>query len=78
MPTQRITNVRRIPDGTVFLTAKEAGGLIYRSARFIERKIEAGELTGYRIGKALRVRPADLVDFINKHRDADRFGKIEY
>ena len=48
----------------LLLTKLEVGDALHLSTRTVENLLAAGELPGVKIGRSIRVRPADLESFI--------------
>lgn len=59
-----------------FYTAAEVAGLLRLNHQVVQRKLQAGELPGYRIGKEWRVERAQLLAWLEAHSnqrsDAER------
>ena len=51
-----------------FLTVDEVAGQLRVSTQTVRRWIKHGELPGYRVGRRFRIRRADLVEWIERHR----------
>jgi excisionase family DNA binding protein len=50
------------------LTIEEAAGRISMSARYVRRLVSERRIGFYRIGRSVRIDPADLADFITAGR----------
>jgi excisionase family DNA binding protein len=51
-----------------WLTANQAGEVLGVSGRTVIRMMEAGDLTGYRIGSAWKFKPGDVEAYIESRR----------
>ena len=49
------------------LTAREVADLLKMNPQVVLRKLQAGEIPGYKIGKEWRVSRARLIDWLEKH-----------
>lgn len=63
-PTNRTIGAERVDDGPVLYDIAEVADRLRLNARSVERLIATGELPSLSIGRARRVRPSDLVEFI--------------
>jgi excisionase family DNA binding protein len=75
--TAPMTNLRANPDGARlrFFTSGEVAGMLKMNSQVIARKLQAGELEGYKLGKDWRVSESQLLDFLERHR-GPRLKKI--
>lgn len=55
------------PDELVTYTVVEVAELLKINKRTVYRYIETGELKTFRLGKSVRIRKQDLVEFIESH-----------
>jgi excisionase family DNA binding protein len=64
-------------EGLAFYTAEELADLLRLNHQVVQRKLQAGEIPGYKIGKEWRVEKAQLLAWLERHsnqRDPlDRF-----
>ena len=57
-----------IPADVELLTIEQAAARISMSARYVRRLVAERRIVFYRLGRAVRIDPADLVDFISAGR----------
>jgi excisionase family DNA binding protein len=50
-----------------FYTSAEVAGLLRLNVQVVQRKLQAGEIPGYRIGKEWRVERAQLLEWLGRH-----------
>lgn len=50
-----------------FFTTGEIAEMLKMNVQVIARKLQAGELAGYKIGKDWRVRESDLLEWLDRH-----------
>jgi excisionase family DNA binding protein len=50
-----------------FYTTNEIAELLKMNVQVIARKLQCGEITGYKIGKDWRVKDSDLMEWLEKH-----------
>lgn len=55
------------PDDLVLYTAQEVADLLRMNHQVIQRKLQAGEIPGYRIGREWRVERAQLLSWLASH-----------
>ena len=53
--------------GLKFYTTNEIAEMLKMNVQVIARKLQHGELTGYKIGKDWRVKESDLIEWLEKH-----------
>ena len=56
-----------MPDELVFYTAAEVAGMLRLHLQVVQRKLQAGEIPGYRIGREWRVERAQLFDWLERY-----------
>jgi excisionase family DNA binding protein len=56
--------------GPTFFTERTLAAYLSVSDRTIRNWIRRGELPSYKLGAARRIDPADVEDFLARHRDA--------
>ena len=56
-----------MPDDLVFYTAAEVADLLRLHVQVIQRKLQAGEIPGYRIGREWRVERSQLVEWLDRY-----------
>src|SRR5712692_7572499 len=59
-------------DEIVLLTSAEVGELLRLNHQVVQRKLQAGEIPGYRIGKEWRVDRAQLLAWLERHSNQQR------
>lgn len=59
------------PDGARLrlFTSTEVAGLLKMNSQVIARKLQSGEIEGYKLGRDWRVSESQLIDFLEKHRN---------
>jgi excisionase family DNA binding protein len=62
--------VRAKTPGPTFFTERTLAAYLAVSDRTIRNWIRCGELPSYKLGAARRIDPADVEDFLTRHRDA--------
>src|SRR5258707_654028 len=65
-------------DSPALLTASEVADLLRLSLQVVQRKLQAGEIPGYRIGRDWRVDRQQLMEWLEGHsnrRQADDSGR---
>lgn len=60
---------RNEPAATAFFTEQTLAAYLAVSDRTIRNWIRRGELASYKLGAARRIDPADVEDFLSRHRD---------
>jgi excisionase family DNA binding protein len=55
------------PDDLLFFTSAEVAGILKMHPQVIARKLQAGELEGYKLGKDWRVSKAQLLGYLERH-----------
>jgi excisionase family DNA binding protein len=62
----------------MLLTPRDVSAILQTSRSFTYRLLQIGAIPVVRLGKACRVRPQDLVEFIesNLHRPADNYVSL--
>ena len=55
--------------GPTFFTERSLAAYLSVSDRTIRNWIRRGELTSYKLGASRRIDPADVEDFLSRHRD---------
>ena len=61
---------RKSQTATAFYTERTLAAYLAVSDRTIRNWIRRGELPSYKLGAARRIDPADVEDFLARHRDA--------
>jgi len=51
-------------------TASEVAGVLKMNSQVVARKLNSGELEGYKLGKEWRVSEQQLLDYLEKHRNS--------
>jgi excisionase family DNA binding protein len=70
MPTRLdIGGMERKPAPVAFFTERSLASFLAVSDRTIRNWIRRGELPSYKLGAARRIDPADVEDFLARHRD---------
>lgn len=70
MPTPLdISGMERKPASVAFFTERTLASFLAVSDRTIRNWIRRGELPSYKLGSARRIDPADVDDFLARHRD---------
>jgi excisionase family DNA binding protein len=64
-----IGGMQRKSPGGAFFTERTLAAYLAVSDRTIRNWIRRGELPSYKLGAARRIDPADVEDFIARHRD---------
>jgi excisionase family DNA binding protein len=59
-------------DDPVLYTAAEVADLLRMNQQVIQRKLQAGEIPGYRIGREWRVERAQLLEWLDAHSNQRR------
>ena len=59
-----------MPATPEFLTIVDVAQALGVNPRTVRRWIKAGKLVVHRIGRVVRISPADLEAFLDKHKDA--------
>ena len=62
----------KISDKLKFYTTQEVADLLKMNVQVISRKLQRGNLTGYKIGKDWRVSERDLLEWIHSHSNQNR------
>lgn len=62
--------VRAKASGPTFFTERTLAAYLAVSDRTIRNWIRRGELPSYKLGASRRIDPADVEDFLARHRDA--------
>jgi excisionase family DNA binding protein len=64
-------------DTPKFYTTNEIAELLKMNVQVIARKLQCGEITGYKIGKDWRVKDSDLMEWLERHsnRNAQNPGE---
>jgi excisionase family DNA binding protein len=60
---------RKATEGLAFFTERSLADYLAVSDRTIRNWIRRGELASYKLGAARRIDPADVEDFLARHRD---------
>jgi excisionase family DNA binding protein len=62
----------------VLLTPHDVSAILQTSRSFTYRLLQVGAIPVVRLGKACRIRPQDLVEYIenNLHRPADSYSSV--
>lgn len=55
------------PDKLRFFTSQEVADILKMNAQVIARKLQAGEIAGYKLGKDWRISEAQLFAFLERH-----------
>ena len=63
--------------GLSFYTTTEIAEMLKMNVQVIARKLQYGELTGYKIGKDWRVSQADLMEWLERHSNRNRLNPGE-
>lgn len=64
-----IEGMKRKPISITFFTERSLADYLAVSDRTIRNWIRRGELPSYKLGAARRIDPADVEDFLARHRD---------
>lgn len=64
----RSTKPAGTPDIGELLTIEQAAQRINMSARFVRRLVDERRIAVHRFGRAVRINPADLFEFVNASR----------
>jgi excisionase family DNA binding protein len=64
-----IGGMQRKPSKASFFTERTLADFLAVSDRTIRNWIRRGELPSYKLGAARRIDPADVEDFLARHRD---------
>lgn len=56
-----------MPDDLVFYTAAEVAAMLRLHLQVVQRKLQAGEIPGYRIGREWRVERAQLLGWLERY-----------
>lgn len=63
----------------VLYTAAEVADLLRMNHQVVQRKLQSGEIPGYRIGREWRVEKAQLLEWLEKHSNQrDRSGSATF
>lgn len=68
-PSLDIGGMERKPAPVAFFTERTLAGFLAVSDRTIRNWIRRGELPSYKLGASRRIDPADVEDFLARHRD---------
>jgi excisionase family DNA binding protein len=68
-PSLDIGGMERKPAPVTFFTERTLASFLAVSDRTIRNWIRRGELPSYKLGAARRIDPADVEDFLARHRD---------
>ena len=68
-PVLDIGGMQRKPTKASFFTERTLADFLAVSDRTIRNWIRRGELPSYKLGAARRIDPADVEDFLARHRD---------
>lgn len=68
-PALDIGGMERKANGPTFFTERTLADFLAVSDRTIRNWIRRGELPSYKLGAARRIDPADVEDFLSRHRD---------
>jgi excisionase family DNA binding protein len=60
---------RKAAEAITFFTERSLAAYLAVSDRTIRNWIRRGELSSYKLGAARRIDPADVEDFLARHRD---------
>lgn len=60
-------NTSKISDALIFFTAAEVAELLKMNPQVIARKLQAGEIEGYKLGKDWRVSKEQLLRYLDRH-----------
>lgn len=60
---------RKVQTASAFFTERSLAAYLAVSDRTIRNWIRRGELPSYKLGAARRIDPADVEDFLSRHRD---------
>ena len=55
------------PDKLKFFTSQEVADILKMNPQVIARKLQAGDISGYKLGKDWRVSEAQLFEFLERH-----------
>ena len=69
-----LTLPANLPKQQTFLTPQEVSVLLRVSTQTVRRWIKEGRLPAYKVGRAWRIRDADLNRWLNEQRTAVRTG----
>ena len=58
---------KSLPDELKFYTTQEVADIMKMNVQVISRKLQKGDLTGYKIGKDWRISEKDLVEWVARH-----------
>ena len=61
---------RKAQTAAAFFTERTLAAYLAVSDRTIRNWIRRGDLPSYKLGSARRIDPADVEDFLSRHRDA--------
>lgn len=64
-----IRGMRRKPDRPTFFTERSLANFLAVSDRTVRNWIKRGQLPSYKLGAARRIDPADVEDFLARHKD---------
>jgi excisionase family DNA binding protein len=67
--SQAVQGVRAKATGPIFFTERTLADHLAVSDRTIRNWIRRGELPSYKLGASRRIDPADVEDFLARHRD---------
>jgi excisionase family DNA binding protein len=62
-----LTYIFSVTEDLLFYTSAEVASLLRLNVQVVQRKLQAGEIPGYRIGKEWRVERAQLVEWLERH-----------
>lgn len=60
-----------------FYTTNEIADLLKMNVQVIARKLQGGEITGYKIGKDWRVKESDLMEWLERHANRKSLDPAE-
>jgi excisionase family DNA binding protein len=64
-------------DAPKFYTTNEIAELLKMNVQVIARKLQCGEIAGYKIGKDWRVKDSDLMEWLEKHSNRNAQNPVE-
>ncbi len=64
----------KFPEGAKlrFFTSSEVAEILKMHPQVITRKLQAGDIAGYKLGKDWRVSEAQLMEFLERHSNKER------
>ncbi len=60
-------SIKQVIDDLVFFTSTEVAEILKMHPQVIARKLQAGEIEGYKLGKDWRVSKAQLMSYLERH-----------